>query len=67
MIDFAELRSTIESAGGTPGCDVCGFTELEIREVPIQPDVLTLVCPKCAAIQLYSHPHLERLLERGSQ
>jgi hypothetical protein len=67
MIDFAELRSTIEDAGGTVGCDVCGFTELEILEAPVRPDVLTLVCPQCAAIQLYSHPHLERLLAQRSQ
>jgi len=68
MIDFAELRSTIENAGGTVGCDVCGFVELEIHESEQQSagglGVLTLVCPKCAAIQLYSVPHLERLLEQ---
>lgn len=67
MVDLAELRSTIESAGGSVGCDVCGFVELEIMEAAIQPDVLALVCPKCAAIQLYSLPQLERLLEQQSR
>lgn len=46
---------------------MCGFTELEILESQVQPDVLTLVCPQCAAIQLYSRPHLERLREQRSQ
>ena len=67
MVDLAELRSTIESAGGSVGCDVCGYIELVILEASIQPDVLALVCPKCAAIQLYSLPQLERLLEQRSQ
>jgi hypothetical protein len=67
MTDLAQLRATVESAGGTVGCDVCGYIELEILEALIQPDVLALVCPKCAAIQLYSYPHLERLLEQRAQ
>lgn len=67
MIDLAELRSTIENAGGSVGCDVCGYIEVEIIEAVAQSDVLTLVCPQCAAIQLYSHPHLERLRAQGPQ
>ena len=78
MIDRANLRSTLEDAGGSVGCDVCGFDSLDAAEAPFRLvpvseegradagegfDVLPMVCPKCSAVQLYSYPLLKRLAE----
>ena len=78
MSDNVNLRSTLEAAGGTVGCNVCGFDGLETFEAPFRlvrvseegraesgdgVDVLPTICPKCSAVQLYSYPHLKRLAE----
>jgi hypothetical protein len=78
MVDDANLRPAVENAGGTVGCDVCGFDGTEpfdslVRLVAVdeqgQPasggglDVLAMVCPTCSAIQLYSKRRLEKLTE----
>jgi hypothetical protein len=81
VVDYAKLRPAVEDAGGTPGCDVCGFDGTEpfdslVRLVAVddrgQPeaggglDVLAMVCPSCSAVQLYSHRQLKRLAEQRS-
>jgi hypothetical protein len=77
VVDYAKLRPTVENAGGTVGCDVCGIDSTEpidsmVRLVAVdergQPeegglDVLATVCPRCSAVRLYSHRQLERLAE----
>ena len=82
MSDDANLRATLTDAGGTVGCDVCGFDSLEMSDAPFRLvpvdehgqrdsssgfDVLPFICPKCSAVQLYSYPHLKRLAEERQQ
>jgi hypothetical protein len=81
VVDYAKLRPAVENAGGTPGCDVCGFNGTEpfdslVRLVAVddrgQPetggglDVLATVCPSCSAVRLWSHREVERLAEQRS-
>ena len=72
MADQAELRQLLERVpGGTVGCDVCGFSDVEVapslfRLVPADGDeggldVVTTVCRQCSAVQLYSRSQLEKL------
>jgi hypothetical protein len=82
MVDDANLRTALANAGGTVGCNVCGVTDLDtfesvLRLEPVDDaggavsrgglEVLTMICPTCSAIQLYSYPHLKRLAEQQSK
>ena len=75
MTDQTELeRLRARATGGTPGCDVCGFADVEVPDsrFRLEPaadaegradsreglDVVVAICPQCSAVQLYSSSHL---------
>jgi RNase P subunit RPR2 len=73
MADGTDLRSMLEAAGGTVGCDVCGTSNVEVSAAPVRLaaaddapglEVVTVICNDCSAIQLYSYPQLEKLTRR---
>ena len=73
MAGGADPRSMLEATGGSVGCDVCGFNNVEVSNAPLRLaaaddapglEVVTVICNDCSAIQLYSYAQLEKLTEQ---